>query len=156
MCIRDRRSTEYAMEQMFFVIDSRYRSRRPMIITTNLKLVELKTRLIWPTPVSMTVFWNGVRRDVYKRQQMERAIQNVLVNAIRYSPNGEAIYISLSNDKNTVSCKVENTGVHIPKEMIPHLCTPAGRPGQRRPRRGSRRPSPTGNRGAAGSQGHPR
>lgn len=56
------RSTEYAMEQMFFVIDSRYRSRRPMIITTNLKLSELKNRLIWPTPVSMTVFWNGVRR----------------------------------------------------------------------------------------------
>ena len=28
--------------QMFFVIDSRYRSRRPMIITTNLKLDELK------------------------------------------------------------------------------------------------------------------
>ena len=47
--------------------------------------------------------------------------QNVLVNAIRYSPNGEAIYISLSNDKNTVSCKVENTGIHIPEEMIPHL-----------------------------------
>ena len=36
------RSTEYAMEQMFFVIDRRYRSRRPMIITTNLKLTELK------------------------------------------------------------------------------------------------------------------
>ena len=36
------RSTEYAMEQMFFIIDSRYRSRRPMIITTNLKLAELK------------------------------------------------------------------------------------------------------------------
>ena len=30
------------MEQMFFVIDSRYRSRRPMITTTNLKLAELK------------------------------------------------------------------------------------------------------------------
>ena len=36
------RSTDYAMEQMFFIIDSRYRSRKPMIITTNLKLVELK------------------------------------------------------------------------------------------------------------------
>ena len=36
------RSTEYAMEQMLFVIDSRYRSRRPMIITTNLKLADLK------------------------------------------------------------------------------------------------------------------
>ena len=44
------RSTEYAMEQMFFVIDSRYRSRRPMIITTNLKLSELKnSALIWLT-----------------------------------------------------------------------------------------------------------
>ena len=28
------RSTEYAMGQMFFVIDSRCRNRRPMIITT--------------------------------------------------------------------------------------------------------------------------
>ena len=36
------RSTEYAMEQMFYVIDSRYRSRKPMIITTNLKLDEIK------------------------------------------------------------------------------------------------------------------
>ena len=36
------RSTDYAMEQMFFIIDSRYRSRKPMIITTNLKLAELK------------------------------------------------------------------------------------------------------------------
>lgn len=36
------RSTEYAMEQMFAVIDCRYRSRKPMIITTNLKLEEIK------------------------------------------------------------------------------------------------------------------
>ena len=36
------RNTEYAMEQMFTVIDGRYRSRKPMIITTNLKLEEIK------------------------------------------------------------------------------------------------------------------
>ena len=36
------RSTEYAIEQMFYVIDSRYRSRKPMIITTNLRLEEIK------------------------------------------------------------------------------------------------------------------
>ena len=36
------RSTEYVMEQMFYVIDSRYRSRKPMIITTNLRLEEIK------------------------------------------------------------------------------------------------------------------
>ena len=38
-----KRSTKYAMEQMFFVIDSCYRIRRPMIITINLKLAGLKT-----------------------------------------------------------------------------------------------------------------
>ena len=36
------RSTEYAMEQMFHVIDCRYRSRKPMIVTINLKLDEIK------------------------------------------------------------------------------------------------------------------
>ncbi len=36
------RSTEYAMEKMFTVIDSRYRSRKPLIVTTNLKLEEIK------------------------------------------------------------------------------------------------------------------
>ena len=35
------RNTEYAMEQVFNVIDSRYRSGRPMIITTNLSWQEL-------------------------------------------------------------------------------------------------------------------
>lgn len=36
------RSTEFAVEQMFHVIDCRYRSRKPMIVTTNLHLEELK------------------------------------------------------------------------------------------------------------------
>ena len=36
------RSTEYAIEQTFNVVDSRYRSRKPMIITTNLRLKEMK------------------------------------------------------------------------------------------------------------------
>ncbi len=36
------RNTEYAMEQMFTVIDSRYRSKKPLIVTTNLKLEEIK------------------------------------------------------------------------------------------------------------------
>lgn len=36
------RGSEYAMEQMFSVIDGRYRSKKPMIVTTNLTLDELK------------------------------------------------------------------------------------------------------------------
>ena len=36
------RSTEYALEQIYNIIDSRYRSRKPLIVTTNLTLTELK------------------------------------------------------------------------------------------------------------------
>ena len=36
------RNTDYAMEQMFSIVDSRYRSGKPIIVTTNLKLDELK------------------------------------------------------------------------------------------------------------------
>ena len=35
------RNTEFALEQVFHLIDSRYRSKRPMIITTNLSLDDL-------------------------------------------------------------------------------------------------------------------
>ena len=30
------RSTEYALEQIYNIVDSRYRSRKPLIVTTNL------------------------------------------------------------------------------------------------------------------------
>ena len=36
------RNTEYATEQMFSIVDSRYHSGKPLIVTTNLKLDELK------------------------------------------------------------------------------------------------------------------
>ena len=36
------RSSEYALEQLFQAVDSRYQSRKPMIVTTNLTLEELK------------------------------------------------------------------------------------------------------------------
>ena len=36
------RGTEYSLEQIYNVINARYQSRRPLIITTNLSLTELK------------------------------------------------------------------------------------------------------------------
>ena len=36
------RGSEFAQEQMFHIVDSRYRSQLPMIVTTNLTLDELK------------------------------------------------------------------------------------------------------------------
>ena len=36
------RNSEFALEQVFHVVDSRYRSKLPLIITTNLTLNEMK------------------------------------------------------------------------------------------------------------------
>ena len=36
------RGTEYGLEQVYNVIDSRYRSGKPLIVTTNLTLEELR------------------------------------------------------------------------------------------------------------------
>ncbi|WP_289805190.1 ATP-binding protein, partial [Faecalibaculum rodentium] len=36
------RGTEYGLEQVYNVVDSRYRSRRPLIVTTNLSLQDLQ------------------------------------------------------------------------------------------------------------------
>ena len=39
------RGTEYGLEQVYNVIDSRYRSRKPLIVTTNLTLDSLQNPL---------------------------------------------------------------------------------------------------------------
>ena len=49
------RGTEYALEQIYSIVDSRYRSRKPLIVTTNLTLDErYDTHRIPPMPASMT------------------------------------------------------------------------------------------------------
>lgn len=55
------------------------------------------------------------------RSQVERAIQNIIVNAIRYSPDGAQVKVAVSVFHGTVHCEVENTGIHIPDEILPHL-----------------------------------
>ena len=47
------------------------------------------------------------------RSQVERAIQNIIVNVIRYSPDGAQVKVAVSVFHGTVHCEVENTGIHI-------------------------------------------
>ena len=56
-----------------------------------------------------------------EQEQMERAIQNILVNAIRYSPSNELISITLEEIYGTIRGEIENTGAHVSGDAIPHL-----------------------------------
>ena len=105
--------------------DESQKSEYKMIDLAELLRVQIAdvTELLSEKELSLTVDIPDKLLCEVDSAQMERALQNILINAIRYSPNGEEINISLSNEKNTniVFCKIENTGVTIPEEEIFHL-----------------------------------
>ena len=54
-------------------------------------------------------------------QLLQRAVDNLIHNAITYSPVQNKIAVRLWMDPDKICFSVENTGVHIPEEAIPKL-----------------------------------
>ena len=52
---------------------------------------------------------------------MEKVFSNLIGNAIKYSPQGASIYISVNTEQGQIEFSVENTGAHIPENSIPKL-----------------------------------
>ena len=50
-----------------------------------------------------------------------RAIMNLLVNALTYSPAGTKVMVRLTNGEQGPLLTVENSDAHIPEEALPHL-----------------------------------
>jgi signal transduction histidine kinase len=59
------------------------------------------------------------------RQRLERAVTNLVVNAIKYSPQGGHIVVSLARavgpDGPWISIEVADSGVGIPRADLPHM-----------------------------------
>lgn len=53
-----------------------------------------------------------------------KALSNIIGNAVRHSPCGEGVFISLQSCENRNALIVENTGVSIPADDLPHMFTP--------------------------------
>lgn len=52
---------------------------------------------------------------------MEKVFSNLIGNAIKYSPQGASICISIYMEHEQIEFSVENTGAHIPENSIPKL-----------------------------------
>ncbi|MGK7396856.1 MAG: ATP-binding protein [Candidatus Cyclobacteriaceae bacterium M3_2C_046] len=52
---------------------------------------------------------------------MERVIQNLLENAIKYTPENEKIRIHLEEKASQLQISITNTGVGIPENELPHI-----------------------------------
>ncbi len=53
--------------------------------------------------------------------ELERMLQNLIANAIAYTPKGGSVAISLFKDKNAAIISVVDTGIGIAEKDIPHL-----------------------------------
>ena len=59
-----------------------------------------------------------VRGDAF---QLSQVLNNLLGNAIKYTPNGGAIDLSLEEENNIVTIKVQDSGYGIPASDLPHI-----------------------------------
>lgn len=61
----------------------------------------------------------SVNSDLFRK-----ALSNIIGNAVRHSPAGEHVFISLQPCGNRTALVVENTGASIPEDDLFHLFTP--------------------------------
>lgn len=65
--------------------------------------------------------------DVYVEadsEQIMTAVTNLYSNAIRYTPDGDHIYVTLKRQGNKVKLEIENTGIFIPEAEIDRIWEP--------------------------------
>lgn len=53
-----------------------------------------------------------------------KALSNIIGNAVRHSPCGENVLISMQSCENGNALIIENTGVFLPADDLPHMFTP--------------------------------
>lgn len=58
------------------------------------------------------------------RLQFERAINNILVNTLKHNPEGTAVKIEMTRDKNTAKISISDKGTPIAKDVAAHLFDP--------------------------------
>jgi signal transduction histidine kinase len=57
------------------------------------------------------------------RARLERVVQNIIGNAIKYSPKGAPIHVAVRDDDEAVVLTVRDSGVGIPADELPHVFT---------------------------------
>ncbi|WP_313466020.1 heavy metal sensor histidine kinase, partial [Pseudomonas nitroreducens] len=70
---------------------------------------------------SLRIAISGHGQVVGDRLMIQRAISNLLSNAIRHTPEGECISVQVRDDGTTVTLVVQNPGTGIAAEHLPHL-----------------------------------
>ncbi|WP_336633952.1 HAMP domain-containing sensor histidine kinase [Lysinibacillus fusiformis] len=110
------------LEQNIFKIQMKETNLSNLIETITKDLVffasQKEITVINKIPPNLSVFSDS--------DLLEKAFKNIIHNAIMYSPQGETVYLELTEDseENQIQIQVINTGVHIKAEELQQLFQP--------------------------------
>lgn len=75
----------------------------------------------WAEERELKLLLQGKALGSGDRLMLRRALSNLLSNAIRHTPAGNTVQVSLSTQPGQIEIRVENTGPAIPPEHLPRL-----------------------------------
>ena len=85
-------------------------------VTQKFSLAAQKKAITISTPQSSQLFM--VNADI---ALIERVLENLIDNAIRYTPSGGTIKLSLEQQSNSVEVGIQDSGIGLTEEDIPHI-----------------------------------
>lgn len=53
--------------------------------------------------------------------RLQQVFQNLVQNAVKYSPNGGEVVIAAENNEDTIAIKISDQGIGIPASALPHI-----------------------------------
>jgi signal transduction histidine kinase len=60
-------------------------------------------------------------RVLANRDELDRAMTNLISNAVKYTPEGGAVTVTLGGEGAAIRLQVQDSGIGIPEEALPHL-----------------------------------
>ena len=92
------------------------------IRTVMAEIFDNASTLVQHTGISLS--YSGPQEDILTladREQLERAVLNILSNAVKFTPSGGTIQAELTRKGNLLSLQVQDSGNGIPEGILPSL-----------------------------------
>ena len=67
---------------------------------------------------------SGSGQGIWDPDRLAQAVQNLVTNALRYSPPGSPVRVSTKGDADAVAISIHNAGAPIPADVQQHLFEP--------------------------------
>lgn len=105
---------------------SKIQSGKLQLTMTQFDIYELVIELVESLQPTISTHTIIIKKNTHRvvladRERLEQVLANLIMNAVKYSPESENVYISLEELEKSLQISVEDTGVGIPEEDIANI-----------------------------------